>query len=262
MAATKHGSTAGTPLAGVAKVHAPHVLGKMSFGAASKPVKRRPAWGKLIVGAVVLAALAAAWRWTPLAQYVTRENIGTWAKVVGSTPWAPVAVILSFTPACFVLFPRPVLTLLTVIAFGAALGFLYSAFGILLAALVTYYAGRSMRRETVRRIAGERIDEISGVLNEHGVLAVFAANMVPFPPFAVQGIVAGAIRMNAWQYLAGSILGMAPGLLAGTIFARQLRLVLEDPSQMSWWVAGGVLAGFGTFLLLMRRWLKKRMPGK
>jgi len=154
------------------------------------------------------------------------------------------------------------LTLLTVIAFGAGLGFLYSAIGILLAAMVTYYAGRSMRRETVRRIAGENIDEVSGVLNEHGVLAVFAANMVPFPPFAVQGIVAGAIRMNAWQYLLGSILGMAPGLLAGTIFARELRSILEDPSKMSWWVVGGVLIGFGTFLLLIRRWLDKRMPNK
>ena len=228
----------------------------------SSPVRRSPAWGKLIVAVAVFAALAAAWRWTPLAECVTRENIGTWASAIGSTPWAPVVVVLSYTPACLVLFPRPVLTLLTVIAFGAVLGFLYSALGILLAALFTYYAGRLMRPETVRRIAGEKIDEVSGVLKEHGVLAVFAANMVPIPPFAVQGVVAGGIRMNVWQYLIGSILGMAPGLLGGTIFARELRSVLEDPSKMSWWVVGGALLGFGTFVLLIRRWLKKRMPSK
>jgi phospholipase D1/2 len=214
------------------------------------------------VAVIVFAALAAAWRWTPLAEYLTREKIGTWASAIGSTPWAPVVVVLSYTPACLVLFPRPVLTLITVIAFGAALGFLYSALGILLAALFTYYAGRLMRPETVRRIVGDKIDEASGVLKEHGVLAVFAANMVPIPPFAVQGVVAGGIRMSVWQYLVGSILGMAPGLLAGTIFARELRSVLEDPSKISWWVVGGAVVGFGTFLLLIRRWLKKRMPSK
>jgi len=233
----------------------------MGLGQKSARVRQKPAWGKLIAGAVVLTAVAAAWRWTPLAEYLTRENIGTWARAASSHTWAPVAVILSYTPACFLLFPRPVLTLLTVIAFGAALGFLYSALGILLAAFVTYYAGRLMRKETVHRIAGDKVDEVSEVLNEHGVLAIFAANMVPFPPFAVQGIVAGAIRMNAWQYLLGSILGMAPGLLAGTIFARELRSVLEDPSKVSWWVVGGVVVGFGTFLLLIRRWLKNRMSG-
>ena len=91
-----------------------------------------------MAGGVVLMLLSAAWHWTPLAEYVTRENIGAWARAVGATPWAPVAVVLSYTPASFLLFPRPALTLLTIIAFGAGLGFLYSALGILIAALITY----------------------------------------------------------------------------------------------------------------------------
>ena len=45
-----------------------------------KKGKRGPAWGKLIAIAVVFAALAAAWRWTPLAEIVTVENILRWTR--------------------------------------------------------------------------------------------------------------------------------------------------------------------------------------
>ena len=101
---------------------------------------RKPAWGKLIGIALACAALAAAWRFTPLAELVTPERIIAWAKAVRGTWWAPVAVVLIYTPAAFVLFPRPLLTLLTVIAFGPWLGFVYGMAGILLSALATYYA--------------------------------------------------------------------------------------------------------------------------
>src|SRR5690606_3700058 len=41
---------------------------------------RRPAWGKLIALALVFAALAAAWRFTPVSEHLTAENIGRWAR--------------------------------------------------------------------------------------------------------------------------------------------------------------------------------------
>jgi uncharacterized membrane protein YdjX (TVP38/TMEM64 family) len=83
--------------------------------------------------------------------------------------------------------------------------------------------------------------------------------MVPVPPFAVQGVIAGAIRIPVWQYAVGSILGMAPGLLAATVFAGELRAALEDPSKISWWVLGAVALAFGVFIWLVRRWFAKRI---
>ena len=49
---------------------------------------------------------------------------------------------------------RPLLTLITVVAFGPWLGFAYSMLGIMIAALATYYTGRALPRDTVKRIAG------------------------------------------------------------------------------------------------------------
>lgn len=226
---------------------------------AKRTKKSKPAWGKLAIGAAVLVLLALAWRFTPLSELASRENALAWSRAARETPWAPIAVILAYTPAALFMLPRPFLTLLTIVAFGRWLGVAYSAAGILLAAIATYYAGRMMRRETVVRVAGKKFEEAGKVLRKHGVIAVFASNMVPVPPFAVQGVIAGAIRIALWQYVAGSILGMAPGLLAATVFAGELRAALEDPSAISWWVLGAVAVAFGVFIWLVRRWFAKRI---
>src|SRR5688572_5382319 len=221
--------------------------------------RRKPAWGKLAIGAGVLLALALAWRYTPLNEFLSRENVLAWARTARETRWAPVAVILAYTPAALFMFPRPFLTLLTIIAFGRWLGAGYSGAGIMLAAMATYYAGRMMRRETVVRLAGGKLDEAGKVLRKHGILAVFASNQLPVPPFAVQGIIAGAMRIPAWKYAVGSLLGMLPGLLAATVFAGELRQALEDPSTISWWVIALVVVVFAGFIWAVRRWFAKRI---
>jgi phospholipase D1/2 len=226
---------------------------------ARKTRKAKPAWGKIAIGVGILVALALAWRYTPLNEFLSRENIREWARAARETRWAPIAVILAYTPAALLMFPRPFLTLLTIIAFGRWLGFAYSGAGIMLAAMATYYAGRMMRKETVVRLAGDKMEEASKVLRKHGILAVFASNQVPVPPFAVQGIIAGAIRIPAWQYAVGSLLGMAPGLLAATVFAGELRAALEDPSSISWWLIALVVVVFFGFGWWVRRWFAKKI---
>ena len=223
------------------------------------PKKRRPAWGKLAAGALVLIALALAWKFTPLADYLTRENAIAWARAARENRWAPIAVVLAYTPAALLLFPRPFLTLLTIIAFGRWLGFAYSAAGIMLAAMATYYAGRLMRKQTAVRLAGQKFEAASELLREHGIVAVFASNQVPVPPFAVQGIIAGAIRIPAWEYAAGSALGMAPGLVAAVFFAGELRAWLEDPATINWWIVAGAAAAFFAFGWWIRRWFQRRI---
>ena len=116
--------------------------------------RQQPAWSRILLIALATAALAAAWRFTPLAELVTAERIVGWARAVRGVPWAPLVVIALYTPAAFLMFPRPLLTLLMVIAFGPWLGFAYGMAGILIAALATYYAGRLMPRSEARACRG------------------------------------------------------------------------------------------------------------
>lgn len=223
-----------------------------------KKAQRRPAWGKLLLAALVVAALAAAWRYTPLSEYITAERITAWARAIRGWSWAPLAVIFIYTPAAFVMFPRPLLTLLTVIAFGPWLGFAYGMTGILLSALATYYAGKVMRPETVKRLAGMNLDRITKALQRHGFVAVLALRLMPAAPFLVEGVMAGALRVRVWDYTLGTFLGMFPGVFATSVFGMQITAALEDPSTINWWIVGAVVAAMAAFAWGVRRWLAQQ----
>lgn len=218
---------------------------------------RRPAWGKLIALALVFAALAAAWRFTPVSEHLTAENIGRWARAVREFPGAPLIVILAYTPAAFLMFPRPLLTLLTVIAFGPWLGFTYGMTGIVVSALATYWAGRVLKRETVRRLAGEKLDRAAGSVRRHGLLAMTALRIVPAAPFVVEGIIAGALRIRLRDYTLGTVLGMTPGVLTTSVFGFQISRALEDPSRINWWIVAAVVLGFVALTWAVKRWFVK-----
>ena len=99
---------------------------------------RRAAWLKLLAFVLIVAALVAAWRYTPLSRFITADRITAWARAFRAFRWAPVVVMLAYTPAAFVMFPRPLITLFTVVAFGPWLGFLYGIVGMMAAALAAY----------------------------------------------------------------------------------------------------------------------------
>ena len=220
--------------------------------------RRRPAWGKILAAALVVAALAAAWRYTPLSEAITGERIIAWARAVRGLKWAPILVMLAYTPAAFVMFPRPLLTLFSVIAFGPWLGFAYGMTGIVGAALATYYAGRVLRPETVKRLAGEKLERAAKALRRHGLLAVFAIRIVPAAPFAVEGIVAGAVRIKVSDYALGTVFGMVPGVLTTTVFGDQIATALENPSKINYWLVGAVSIAFIALTYFVHRWFARQ----
>jgi phospholipase D1/2 len=213
----------------------------------------RPAWLKLGLIAAVFLGLAALWRFTPLAHLVTAESVIDWAHDFASRWWAPIVLIVAYTPACFVMFPRPLLTLAGVVAFGPWLGFLYALTGIVGSAAVTYYVGRRMRRDAVRQLAGPKLDRIVAVLKKHGLLAMTLLRLVPLAPFAVEGIVAGAVRLKLWHLLVGTAIGMLPGTLAATLFGDQLETALSG-GGVNWWVIGGAAALLAGGAIAVKRW--------
>jgi len=216
--------------------------------------RRSPAWGKLLAIVVVVAALAAAWRYTPLSEYITAERITGWARAIRGWSWAPLVVMFLYTPAAFVMFPRPVLTLLTVIAFGPWLGFAYGMTGIIGSALATYYVGRLLPEKTLQRLAGDKLDDVIRALRRRGLMAMLAVRIIPVAPFAVEGFIAGAVPIKLWEYTLGTFLGMLPGVLATSVFGGQLTAALEDPSTINWWIVGGVILAMVALTWYVKRW--------
>ncbi|MGQ0546114.1 MAG: TVP38/TMEM64 family protein [Betaproteobacteria bacterium] len=206
---------------------------------------------------ILLAALAAAWRWTPLAEYLTPQRIMGWARAVRETPWAPLVAVLAYTPASLILFPRPLVTLFIVVAFGLWHGIAYSVTGVLLAALVTYYLGRAMPQQALRNVAGDGAEALAKGARRHGVLSVLAFNLMPVPPFAVQNMIAGAARIRVWEYMLGSLLSLIPGIVAMAVFGDQVLNALREEAQVSWWAVAGALTGMGVLVFFAKRWAVK-----
>jgi phospholipase D1/2 len=220
--------------------------------------RAKPLWKKVAWAMLALLALALVWRYTPLADLLTAEHVSDWARAMSAYWWAPVILVLAYTPASLIMFPRPLLTLSAVVAFGAWLGFLYAVVGILLSATVHYVAGRMLDRDTVRRLAGEKLNRMTHALRERGLLAITALRLVPVAPFAVEGFVAGAVRIKLWHFLVGTFIGMLPGTLAATVFVDQLQTALSGDHQINWWLIAGVVVLFVVAIWFVRRWFNRQ----
>jgi phosphatidylserine/phosphatidylglycerophosphate/cardiolipin synthase-like enzyme/uncharacterized membrane protein YdjX (TVP38/TMEM64 family) len=252
------GSDALMAVAGLADLEAPVTMDGLVQQFAPRTKGDRHAaglWIRALAVAVVVAALTAMWRYTPLADWITAERIVGWAREFAGAPWAPFAVMLAYTPASIVMFPRPLITLFAVVAFDAWLGFAYAMSGILLAALLSYLAGMCFDRSTVRRLSGEKLERVVRVMRRRGLVAMTALRLVPLAPFAVEGVIAGAIRIKLFDFMAGTFLGMLPGTLAATVFGDQLTAALRDPSAVNPWLLAGVALGLVAATLYVRRWL-------
>ena len=210
---------------------------------------------RLLAFAAAFLALFLSWRYTPLAEIITVEHIMAWARSHRDDRLAPLVVMALYTPAAFLMFPRPLLTLFSVIAFGPWRGFVVSIVGIMGSSLATYFVGRGLPEHTLQRVAGRNLERASRSIRKRGLMSVFAVSVAPVAPFPVIGMVAGALHITLWHYVLGTMLGMLPGTLATTIFARQFEAALEDPSSIDYWVVAGILVTLAALILIVRRWM-------
>lgn len=246
-------------VASVADPEKPISLDHLVEQFAPRTVAAAPKRGLAIAVVVMLlvGGLTYLWRNTSLADVVTPEATIALAEQAAGTWWAPVLVFLAYTPASFVMFPRPLITMASVVIFGAWWGAAVSLSGILFAAFVGYMLGRLLDRDTVRRYTGPRMERITHFLQRRGLIAMTVVRLLPVAPFQVVSALAGAVRVKLRDFLIGTALGMLPGLLVATVLGDQIVDALRANGRANAWIAGGavlLLVGIG---YAGNRWLKR-----
>jgi uncharacterized membrane protein YdjX (TVP38/TMEM64 family) len=80
-------------------------------------------------------------------------------------------------------------------------------------------------------------------------------------PFTLVNMVAGASRLRPRDFLLGTAIGMAPGMLAVSVFADRLAALVFDPSpqNLAWLALALAVIVAGAFTL--HRWLVRRGAG-
>ncbi|MGB5831900.1 MAG: VTT domain-containing protein [Thiohalocapsa sp.] len=209
------------------------------------------------LGLVVLfIALAAAWRWTALGEWLQPELLSRAVNGLSTAPWGPPVAVAGFVCAAVVAVPVTLLILVSALAFGSMTGALVAFAGSVLAALAGYGLGAYLGRPAVERMTGGSLERLSRRLARHGILTVVTVRIVPLAPFAVINLFAGASHLGIRDYLLGTALGMAPAILGMSIFAEGLiSLVREADLRAVALLLVGVLA-IGGLAWYGRRMLK------
>jgi uncharacterized membrane protein YdjX (TVP38/TMEM64 family) len=95
---------------------------------------------------------------------------------------------------------------------------------------VTYGLGALIGRGTLDGLMGPRLNRVRRSIARRGVLAVAAVRMVPIAPFTLVNLVAGASRIPLLDYVLGTIIGMAPGLILMSALGHQIFSLITEPT--------------------------------
>ncbi|MBN2033276.1 MAG: VTT domain-containing protein [Deltaproteobacteria bacterium] len=222
--------------------------------------KSQPRAGQLIKIAgvlLVLLALAAAWRWTPLSGWINRENLVAWTNEIRGHPMSFPAVLGAYVVGGLIMAPVTLLVGVTAMIYAPVWGAFYAWSGCLLSALTTFLVGSKVGKQMVRKLAGKRLNRLSRQMAKQGVLTVAIIRNIPVAPFTIVNLIAGASHIRLKDYLIGTALGMLPGILAVTLFADRLLHTIKNPG----WINGSIAAVIAIALIVGNLWLTKRLSG-
>jgi phospholipase D1/2 len=211
---------------------ASEIVGATPFGSRLSQL-RLSSLAKIAIAALLIVALPLAWNYTPLAALADPAMVQRALVRAASGPWAPVLVVGVFVLGGLVAFPVLILIAVTAATFGPVFGLAYAASGCLASALVTYFIGARLGKELLRDYLGPRLDRIRRRIVRQGVISVAAIRVVPVAPFTFVNLVAGASQIRLQDYVLGTILGMAPGLVIMSALGHQIFEMWRHPSWMN-----------------------------
>lgn len=229
-----------------------HLVHEEANGVARRPVARA------VAVLAALLALGIAWKFTPVGELADPDRLLEWARPLRASSWGPLAATAGFIVASLILVPITAMTVVLSILFGPWIGWICSLLGCLASASAGFGIGRAVWSDTVRWLTGPRLDRLSKKLSRHGLVTVAAVRLVPIAPFTVVNLVAGSSHLRFRDFFLGTLIAMAPGLLAMSFVADRVATAVEQPSMWTIAVAVGLLL----LLVLAGRWVKLKLaPG-
>lgn len=220
---------------------------KTSFWSTLKTLlpRRRLLW--LAVLAVV--ALAVLW-WLRSVVDLTPTGMRTLLAPLGG--WGALIVVMGIAVILVVpVVPATVLQVGAGLVFGPWLGFGLSLLGDVIGALVGFAIARRWGHQVVRtRLSAPEqgaFDDLCVRITPTGMLLL---RVLPGPAYTLVSFAAGCSSMPWWQYLLGSLLGVAPGLLVLT--------VAGDLSTSNPVLAVGIAVGFVLLMVAVSRIVRAR----
>ncbi len=203
----------------------------------------------LVATVALFVALVAVWPPGPVGPLALDEVTG----LTEPTP-SQVGATLAALMLGGVVLPLMPLVIVTGLIFGPWVGLGLATAGAMGAAALSYGLGVALGRERLRALSFGRLEHLTQRLGRRGRMSVAMARLLPVAPFPLVNLVAGTARIRLPDYLLGSALGLAPGIIIFTLFSGVLRGVLQDPDPTRL----GALALVAGVVTVFAAWLWRR----
>jgi uncharacterized membrane protein YdjX (TVP38/TMEM64 family) len=190
----------------------------------------------ILAAAVLLPAIGA------------RPEFHTVRETLAGTSSLPSALWIgtgAFLTVGLLLVPQELLTIAVAIAFGALRGSMVAAIGSLVLAVVGYATGRAIGAAGVVRWISRRSYRSVRQLGAHGVVGVIVLRLSSVASSGAIHLLCGAGRVPFVRFIAGTVIGVAPVIVALSVLGGLLRDTLLRPSMSN------SLATIGTAVLLL-----------
>ncbi len=178
---------------------------------------------KFVLLIAILAVTAMLFRWTPMAQYASKESLLSFLQAIRGEWWGSALFIVMYAIGCVLALPGSLLTLAGGAVFGTVGGTVYNVIASNLGATLAFLAARYLGKDFVQGLMkGGKLAKLDEQLGKSGFAMIFRLRLIPVMPFNGLNFGSGFSSIKYKDYLLGSFLGMLPGTFIYTYFADAL----------------------------------------
>lgn len=216
---------------------------------------------RILFAVLAVAGAALMWKYTPLAQYATPEQVVPLLEQVRNTPWAVPAAMAVYTFGTLLFFPHMAMTATIVLVFTPLQAFSIAMTGSLLSGAIGWYIGRRLGLRSARALVGNSAEKISAYAKKGGLAGITLLRLLPVAPYTVVNLALGMLEVPFWIFSAGTFLGTLPGTAIASYLGHSALEVWQNPSEHN---IGLLAAGVAAWLAIVAgshlagRWWRKR----
>ncbi len=171
-------------------------------------------------------------------------------------PLAPWIAVPAFVAGSLVVTPVTAMIALCGLLFDPWVAVLTATAGMLASTAVNHWLGARLGNALSVRIPGRVTAKINKLARASDMWSLAGLRLIPIAPFTVVNLVAGASGVRLADFLAGSLIGMGPGIVLICLSVDRARAALQGDAVFEPWIIAAIAAA-GAAIIGLRAWRRR-----
>lgn len=136
------------------------------------------------------------------------------SRVADTGPQGMALFIGAYAVVSLAPLPKNALSAAAGLLFGLVTGVLLVLAAATVGAVVAFWLGRVLGRDSVERFLGPKVRRVDELVRRRGFVSILALRLVPIVPFTLLNYGAGLSSVRFRDYLLATVVGIVPGTVA------------------------------------------------